>query len=215
MARQVAVLLGESPKRIAADLQVSWEKFKDAPPFDGQHFQEVGVTTEMMRDFAERRGINLIVMHGNRKICHDTGGSEQFLAYVSWDSHAYFLRSARPFTQRPVDTRREDVQTRVQMDRDVQATSSTWEWWDGTLQAGSFITQVPLAVTRQQWLEEGIVPMANACGIAKFSSITRVVDDGLLKLKAAPQFMSEIQDVMKKLRCPYKLESIGVATLRA
>ena len=65
-------------------------KFKDAPPFDGQHFQEVGVTTEMMRDFAERRGINLIVMHGNRKICHDTGGSEQFLAYVSWDSHAYF-----------------------------------------------------------------------------------------------------------------------------
>ena len=35
------------------------------------------------------------------------------------------------------------------------------------------------------------------------------------RLKAAPQFMSEFQDVMKALRCPYKLESIGVATLRA
>ena len=82
VARQVSVLLGVPPQRIAEDLQVSWEKFKDAPPFNGQHFEVVGVTTEMMRDFAERRGITLIVLHGNRKICHEVGGSEKFLAYV-------------------------------------------------------------------------------------------------------------------------------------
>ena len=121
VTRQVALLLGESPKRIAEGLQVSWEKYKDAPPFHGQHFETTGVTTEMMRDFAERRGISLIVMHGNRKICHDVGGSDQFLAYVSWDSHAYFLRSARAFVHRPIHADRHDQEFRVQMDRGQQA----------------------------------------------------------------------------------------------
>ena len=80
----------------------------------------------MMEDFAERRGINLIVMHGNRKVVHTFGGSDQFLAYFCWDNHAYFVKSARPFTQKPVDTAPVGMQLRVQMDRDAKAQSDEW-----------------------------------------------------------------------------------------
>ena len=159
----------------------------------------------MMEDFAERRGINLIVMHGNRKICHEVGGSEKFLAYVQWDSHAYFLRSARPVLDRPVDQDRVGEETRVVMDRDQAAAAPEWEWWDGTQRAGNFISSRNLAAVRQEWMEEGVVPIANPCGVGRFSSIQRCVDDGMLKLKAAPQFFSELREVMAELRCSYKL----------
>ena len=42
----------------------------------------MGVTTEMMRDFAERNGISLIAMDGNRKVCHGKAGGDKFRAYV-------------------------------------------------------------------------------------------------------------------------------------
>ena len=213
VTRQVAALLG-FPKRIAADLQASWEKFKDAAPFHGQHFETVGVTTEMMEDFAERRGINLIVMHGNRKVVHTFGGSDQFLAYICWDNHAYFVKCARPFTQKPVDTAPVGMELRVQMDRDVKAPTE-WQFWDGEIKPGCFIVRQSLEAIRQEWLHEGIVPISNASGFCKFSSIMRCVGDSMMKLKAAPQFFSDISEVMQKLQCPYRLESIGVATLRA
>ena len=121
MVKQAAVLLKEQPEKIRAQLQASWEKFKDAEPFNGQHFETLGVTTEMMEDFAERRGLNLIVLHGNTKIKHVTGGSEQWLTFVQWDNHAYFVKNSRPFVQKPVtDLNRHYDTQRVQMDRDVK-----------------------------------------------------------------------------------------------
>ena len=71
------------------------------------------MTTEMMEDFAERRGINLIVLHGNIKIKHITGGSEQWLTYVQWDNHSYFVRNSHPFLDRPVGVGRDGEQQRV------------------------------------------------------------------------------------------------------
>ena len=40
---------------------------------------------------------------------------------------------------------------------------------------------------QQEWLEEGIVPVDNACGVNEFSSTARKVGDGTTKLQAAPQ----------------------------
>ena len=74
-----------------------------------------------MEDFAERRGLNLIVLHGNTKIRHVTGGSEQWLCFAQWDNHAYFVKNSRPYVQKPVSdlNRHYDIQ-RVDMDRDVK-----------------------------------------------------------------------------------------------
>ena len=52
------------------------------------------MTTEMMEDFAERRGLNLIVLHGSTKIKHVTGGSEQWLSFVDLDRHAYVVKNS-------------------------------------------------------------------------------------------------------------------------
>ena len=132
------------------------------------------MTTEMMRDFAERNGISLIAMHGNRKVCHDEAGGDRFLAYVFWDSHAYFLRSARPFLERPIHTERHDQETKVQMDRDQRAVDAVWQVWDGSLQAGSFVVDGRrLPEIRQEWLHEGVCARVAACGVGKFSSISR------------------------------------------
>ena len=96
-------------------------KFKDAEPFNGEHSETRGVTTEMPEDFAERRGLNLIVLHGNTKIRHVTGGSEQWLCFAQWDNHAYFVKNSRPYVQKPVSdlNRHYDIQ-RVDTDRDVK-----------------------------------------------------------------------------------------------
>ena len=79
------------------------------------------MTTEMMEDFAETRGLNLIVLHGNTKIKHITGGSEHWLTFVQWDNHAYFVKNSRPFVQKPVtELNRHYGTQRVEMDRDVK-----------------------------------------------------------------------------------------------
>ncbi len=82
------------------------------------------------------------------------------------------------------------------------------------MKEGSFICD-DLTYVREQWLQESIVPISNPRGVNKFNAIARKIGDGVLKLKAAPQFHLDIKDCMQELGCPYKLESIGHATLRA
>ena len=100
------------------------------------------------------------------------------------------------------------------MDRDLTGKREEWEWWDGSVKEGCFICDA-IGHVRDEWLREGIVPITNARGVNKFNSIARKVGDGVMKLKAAPQFYNDRRDCMAELECPYRLESIGVATLRA
>ena len=77
-------------------------KYKDAEPFNGQHFEALGVTTDMMEDFAQRCGVNLIVLHGNTKIKHIDLGTDRYLCFHQWDNHCYLVKNARPYVQKPV-----------------------------------------------------------------------------------------------------------------
>ncbi len=103
---------------------------------------------------------------------------------------------------------------KVEMGRDLKTKYDEWEWWNGSVKEGSYICNDLLHV-RNEWLREGIVPISNVRGVNKFISIARKVGDGVMELKAAPQFYSDLKDCMSELRCPYRLEAIGVATLRA
>ena len=81
------------------------------------------------------------------------------------------------------------------MDRDATTMTAEWEWWDGTIREGNFLCR-DLNAVRLAWLEEGVVPSCNPRGINKFHSISRCVGDGVLKLKAVPQFFEDLREVM-------------------
>ena len=102
MIRQLVTLLKESPDALSREFDAIFDTFAPDPPYDGLDWRDVGISTEMICSFAEKRGINLYVFHGTRKIQHIKGGSEQFLTYFNWDNHCYFARTSQRYGRIPV-----------------------------------------------------------------------------------------------------------------
>ena len=79
--RQLEVLLKEDEASLCRAFDKIFSSFAPHPPYNGQDWREVGITSEMIIAFAEFRGIKLCVFHGNRKVKHLDGGSDQCLTY--------------------------------------------------------------------------------------------------------------------------------------
>ncbi len=99
---------------------------------------KVGVTTEMMQDFAEERQINLCAFHGNKKVAHvECEGSSTWLTFFNWDNHAYFVKNSRYYIERPLSSG--VVLQKVDMEKDERPRSTKeWEMWTGEIKTGIF-----------------------------------------------------------------------------
>ena len=64
--RQLSILLKEPAENLSREFDTIFESYVSHPPFNGTGWRTVGISTEMICDFAEKRGINLHVFHGNK-----------------------------------------------------------------------------------------------------------------------------------------------------
>ena len=98
------------------------------------------MTTEMMEDFAQRCGVNLIVLHGNTKIKHTDFGTDRYLCFHQWDNHCYLVKNARPYVQKPViDLDKPQDTQKICMDRDEKRQTEEWQPWGGEITPGFFV----------------------------------------------------------------------------
>ena len=102
--RQLAILLKESHDNLSREFDTIFKNYMPHPPFNGTGWRDVGISTEMICEFAEKRGINLHVFHGNKKTHQIYGGSDQHLTYFNWDNHCYFAQTSERYGKIPVST---------------------------------------------------------------------------------------------------------------
>ena len=72
---QLSILLKEPAEMLSREFDTIFESYASHPPFNGTGWRDVGISTEMVCDFAEKRGINLHIFHGKYKIDRLFGGS--------------------------------------------------------------------------------------------------------------------------------------------
>ena len=163
----------------------------------------------MIIAFAEFRGIKLCVFHGNRKVKHLDGGSDQCLTYFCWDNHCYFAQtSSGYYSRRCVDAPRESIE-KVKMEQDMPLMQKLEASpWQGVLEPGLFLTENVNGV-RDEWLKEGVVPRANVRGFNEFNSISRTLPEGECTVKSIPMYYNEIMDFMEKCKCRTAVKGLG------
>ena len=174
--RQLAILLSEAPETLSQTFDLVFGPFASEAPYNGSAWRDVGIHPDLLVAFAERRGIELCLFAGNRKIIQTAGGSEKYITVFCWDNHCYCARNSQYTNRlRVVDSSRPPAQ--VRMERDGKCAKQKAHFWDGEVRAGLFLTE-HVQYVRDQWLAEGIVPRANVSGVCKFNSITRGTPQG-------------------------------------
>ena len=212
--RQLVVLLDEAKETLARDFDKVFPPFRSLPPYNGEDWRDVGIHSDMLVAFAELRGIELYVFHGNRKIHHIEGNSEKYLTCFCWDNHCYFAKNSMYYKQvRCLGLDCRVSAEKVRMERDTTIRKIEAKPYLGKVEAGIFLNS-NIESIRLEWLNEGIVPRANVSGFNQFNSITRATEDGDCIVKAEPRYYEDIVMFMEKVGLSYQLEGIGVATLK-
>ena len=122
------------------------------PPFNGMGWRDVGISTEMICEFAEKRGINLHVFHGNKKTHQIYGVSDQHLTYFNGDNHCYFAENSMGYDKVTVSNAPRLSTECVKMERDEHPIRESRRYWLGMLEPGVLLTE-DIQQVRNEWLQ--------------------------------------------------------------